>query len=108
MSASIHTIENTYLQLADFRIRYGNEWIEIKIKFKGTQTFLLTYPRALEINVAQYYGGFFGHIYRAEYWWDVQRMAKPVDTYTLVMHKRAQRCVRMVNKLIKQLEESGE
>lgn len=106
----MNTAENQVkqLELRDFRIRYGNDWIAIKIKFSGHQTFILTYPRELEINAAQYADGFFGHIYRAEYWWYMQRVSKPSHEGIRIMYKRAKIAAALTNKMLKQLAEAGE
>lgn len=98
----------TVLELQNFRIQYGNEWITIKIKFSGHQTFNLSYPRALEINVARYANGFFGHIYRAEYFWFMQAVVRPEDGTTQMLRKRTKNAMTLTARYLKQLCEMEE
>lgn len=98
----------TVLELQNFRIRYGNEWIYITIKFSGHRILCIKYPRALEINVARYADGFFGHIYRAEYFWYMQRASLPKDGIARIMHDRAKNAMSLTQRYVMQLCEMEE
>jgi hypothetical protein len=102
----------TVLELQNFRIQYGNEWITISIKFSGHQTFALKYPAALQPNVARYWEGFFKHIMQAEYFWLMQANCTFKETHegtvARILSKRANTCMQLTEQYLRQLCEMEE